>query len=104
VFREIEGRIDKQNTVKAIGELSLHQSEGDLSLKKAKSVRADDCVNLLLKRGHTRGFDEEALRKLNKAKKTSPTDVTLEELIVELLVTHPEALNKTGDNEYIALI
>ena len=96
--------VNKMNTAKANGDLYLPQSEDDLRLKKAKAVRKEDCISLLIKYGCTGERSEEELKALNKAKKTVATDVTLEDLVVALLVEHPNAADKNRENQYIALL
>jgi hypothetical protein len=101
---QLETGINKMNTAKTNGDLFLPQSEDDLRLKKAKSVRKEDCISLLTRYGYTDGRSEEELKALNKAKKTAATDVTLEDLVVALLVEHPNAADKNSENQYVALL
>jgi len=102
---QLKAGIDKMNTAKANGELFLPQSEDDLRLKKAKSIKKEDCIRLLIRFGYTDGRSEEELKSLNKTKKTASIDVTIEDsLVVALLVEHPNAADKNSENQYLALL
>jgi len=101
---QLRNGIDKMNTAKAKGDLYLPQSDDDLRLKKAKTVRKDDCISLLIRYGCTDGRSEEELQALKKSKKTAATDVTLEDLVVAMLVQHPNAADKNSENQYVALL